>query len=221
MSNNITSLINFKAKFWFTDVLKISFPRLTPTKRSPKPPILMTDDSVKWMSTIVEKTYRFDTEYLLIAHTYIKLSDFKILTSSDVLDVLTLSNSAVFDSDGNDIPIDILLQRIPNVTSVNYHRPSNCPREIITNSTMINLTNQNSLRYFNIKDFALSPTFDIQLICTFIKKNAAKKLDSSKASFFFNLIYHSWEQKNQFTQAIKEMLQEWTSKETKPNVYIT
>uniref|UniRef100_A0A914PLI5 Uncharacterized protein n=1 Tax=Panagrolaimus davidi TaxID=227884 RepID=A0A914PLI5_9BILA len=79
----------------------------------------------------------------------------------------------------------------------------------------VNIT-ENSIDNFSITRYFLSPKFDPNLLCKFIKKAAAPK-----AVFRFSVYYHFDEQKQQISTALFQMLEEWDIPEQKPQIILS
>ena len=115
------------------------------------------------VSSIIPKIYRCDLTLLVLSSQMITFADFKFLVSSGFLEVLFLEQTVVKNNDGTIVPIEKLVENLPNLRDFQFVPvPGEDGRQAITSKTAAKLV---AIRDFRrIKQFILREipdTFDI------------------------------------------------------------
>ena len=91
-------------------------------------------------SSIIPKIYRCDLTYMDLSSQMITFADFKLLVSSGSLFDLTLGQTIVKNADGSIVPIEKLIELLPNLRSFSYLNVSDDEGlQTITSETAANL----------------------------------------------------------------------------------
>uniref|UniRef100_A0A914R397 Uncharacterized protein n=1 Tax=Panagrolaimus davidi TaxID=227884 RepID=A0A914R397_9BILA len=172
---------------------------------------------------LCSKIYYNNITLLSIYFTTLNLSDYKILTSSKSLKNVDIRYCRILKEEKNGVPLDEILKFTPNITNfrcinlksvIKFPDRNNITNEILEN-IFANIT-EKSIDNFSITRFFLSPEFDPNLLCEFIKKAAAPK-----AIFRFSVYYHFDEQKDVVSTALFQMLKDWNIPEQKPQIILS
>ena len=97
-------------------------------------------------SSLIPKIYRCDLVYLRLEYQTLSFDEFKKFTSSGSLKKLELRETTVKNDDGSIVPIEKLIELLPNLLSFDYFNfPGNDGLQTITSETSANL---NKIRHF-------------------------------------------------------------------------
>ena len=111
-------------------------------------------------SSLIPKIYRCDLSYLSLSYQILSFDEFKKFVSSGSLKWLDFMKTVVKNNDGTIVPIEKLIELLPNLRSFTYFPPED-ELQAITSETAVNL---NAIpHFFQIANFtlgAISESFD-------------------------------------------------------------
>uniref|UniRef100_A0AC35ETY8 Uncharacterized protein n=1 Tax=Panagrolaimus sp. PS1159 TaxID=55785 RepID=A0AC35ETY8_9BILA len=113
--------------------------------------------------------------------------------------------SVILDKNDKNVSVDEILKRVSNISEFIYQKLKEFVPEAIklTNQTLRNMTlNLNGNRLNVLCIYRLSPTFDPNLFCEFIKTDAALK---ALFEFYIQCVAY----KKFMKRTVKEMISKW------------
>ena len=150
-----------KAQYWFTELCFFG--------------------DYDFCSNLRPSVYRLNLSSLTVLSAELSSTDIDFLLANNKLEALCLLGVDIHDAVGNAVPIDYVLRKVPNVTSVEYRNNS----EVYSNQTWEKLNSIIFMNGFLILSVTIQQTseeLDPQIIGNFIENNM---LNDSCAKLYF------------------------------------